>query len=51
MKFIKKYPRMVTLDEMRQQPGLEKMLLLRKGQRLSVLPVTEDEWRIIQGMV
>ena len=36
----------VSLPEMRELPGLEEMVLLRKS-RLSVQPVTADEWRII----
>ena len=37
----------VTLDEMRQMKGLEKMVLLRKGSRLSIQPVTAAEWKIV----
>ncbi len=47
VKFRSRLKRMVSLGEMRTIPGLEEMLLLRKGQRLSVLPVTEKEWKII----
>ena len=32
---------------MRETPGLEDMLLLRRGMRLSVQPVTADEYEII----
>ena len=39
--------RPVTLPELRTTPGLEKMVLLRKGSRLSVQPVTAAEWRIV----
>lgn len=45
--FVEKFPRCVTLAEMRTVPGLEEMLVLRKGQRLSVMPVTEAEWNIV----
>jgi predicted RNA-binding protein with PUA-like domain len=37
----------ITLKELREIPGLEKMALLKKGMRLSVQPVSLDEWRII----
>ncbi|WJI23945.1 EVE domain-containing protein [Thermosynechococcus sp. B0] len=40
----------ITLPELRQTPGLEGMLLLQKGCRLSVQPVTEQEWQIILGL-
>ena len=39
--------RAVTLAELRGVPGLERMEILRKGSRLSVTPVTADEWRIV----
>ncbi len=42
----RKLARQVTLPEMRETPGLEEMALLRRG-RLSVQPVTADEWKII----
>ena len=40
----------VTLPEMRETPGLEDMVLLRRGSRLSVQPVTADEWKIVQKL-
>lgn len=42
----RKLARQVTLPEMRETPGLEEMVLLRRG-RLSVQPVTAGEWKII----
>ena len=42
--------RPVTLPEMRAEPALEYMALLRKGQRLSVQPVTPQEWEAILRM-
>jgi predicted RNA-binding protein with PUA-like domain len=50
VKFLKKWDRMVTLKEMRENPALEGMLLLRRGQRLSVMPVSEKEWKIVHEM-
>jgi predicted RNA-binding protein with PUA-like domain len=40
-------PRPVTLAEMRAEPALAYMPLLRKGQRLSVQPVSRQEWDAI----
>jgi predicted RNA-binding protein with PUA-like domain len=37
----------VTLDTLRQTTGLEEMMLLRKGARLSIQPVTKDAFEII----
>ena len=36
--------RFVSLDELRAEKKLVDMLLLRRGQRLSILPVSEPEW-------
>jgi predicted RNA-binding protein with PUA-like domain len=40
-------PRPITLAELRGVKGLETMVLLQKGSRLSVQPVTAKEWEII----
>ena len=39
----------VSLDQVKQEPGLSEMALLRNS-RLSVQPVTETEWQIICKM-
>jgi len=39
--------REVTLAEMRADPRLVGMALLKRGQRLSVQPLTPDEWKIV----
>jgi predicted RNA-binding protein with PUA-like domain len=38
-------PKPVTLPELRAASGLRSMVLLKKGSRLSVQPVTADEWQ------
>ena len=43
----KRLTRPAELPELRRTPGLEEMLLLRKGSRLSIQPVTAGEWRIV----
>ena len=43
-------PAPVTLEAMRKVPGLAKMVLLQRGSRLSVQPVTEEEWAIVLKM-
>jgi predicted RNA-binding protein with PUA-like domain len=45
-----RFPKPVTLGELRGVKGLEKMVLLQKGSRLSVQPVTEREWEIVCGI-
>jgi predicted RNA-binding protein with PUA-like domain len=37
----------LSLDRLRQEPKLKGMVLLRKGSRLSVQPVTEAEWAVV----
>lgn len=39
--------RPVTLEEMRREPKLADMVLLRKGSRLSIQPVTPQEWQSV----
>lgn len=50
LKFVKKFPRLISLDELKKAKGLEKMLVLQRGQRLSVQPVTAKEWEIVNGL-
>ncbi|MEP7272181.1 MAG: EVE domain-containing protein [Acidobacteriota bacterium] len=47
IRFKRKFRRRLSLPELREQPGLLRMELLRKGSRLSVQPVLADEWKII----
>jgi len=42
-----RYSRPLSLDVLRRQPELEGMLILRRGNRLSVTPVTEAEAQVI----
>ena len=43
----RKFDREVTLPELRANAALADMVLLRKGSRLSVQPVSPAEWRVI----
>jgi predicted RNA-binding protein with PUA-like domain len=40
----------ITLATLKQTPGLEKMLVIQRGSRLSVQPVTRQEWDIVMGL-
>jgi predicted RNA-binding protein with PUA-like domain len=44
--FVERFPRVITLDELRATPGLEKMLVINKS-RLSVQPVTPAEYETV----
>jgi len=39
--------RLMPLEEMRAHKALEKMVTLRRGNRLSITPVTPAEWNFI----
>ena len=39
--------RLLSLEEMRSAPELATMRTLRRGNRLSITPVTDDEWRAV----
>jgi predicted RNA-binding protein with PUA-like domain len=47
VRLIHKFAESLSLEVLRKVRGLEKMELLRKGSRLSVQPVREQEWKII----
>jgi predicted RNA-binding protein with PUA-like domain len=46
LKAVKAFPKPVTLEAIKKQPGLEKMILVNNS-RLSVQPVTDEEWAIV----
>jgi predicted RNA-binding protein with PUA-like domain len=48
--FVEAFAHPVTLRQMRAEPRLVGMPLLRRGQRLSVQPVMPHEWKIVIGM-
>jgi predicted RNA-binding protein with PUA-like domain len=50
VRYVSRFPRMVTLEELRRTPGLEGMALVQRGQRLSVQPVRDEEWDVIVGL-
>lgn len=45
--FVRKLEEPLSLERLREVEELEGMALLKKGQRLSVQPVTEEEWKTI----
>ena len=45
--FVRVFPRLLSLDELRTMPQLAGMPLLRRGQRLSVQPVDAVYWDAI----
>lgn len=47
IKFEKKFKRIVSLDELRKVKSLDGMVLLQKGSRLSVQPVTKKQFETV----
>jgi predicted RNA-binding protein with PUA-like domain len=47
---LERLPRALVLADLRGVPGLERLALLQKGNRLSVQPVTEGEWAIVYAL-
>ncbi len=50
VRFMERFPAVVPLAVLHTTPGLEDMVVTRKGMRLSVQPVTEEEWRIVVAL-
>jgi predicted RNA-binding protein with PUA-like domain len=48
--FVEKFPRLITLRELKETPGLEEMMVTQRGARLSVQPVSDKEWEIVTGL-
>jgi predicted RNA-binding protein with PUA-like domain len=48
--YIRHLDRMISLSELREQQQLSEMKLLQRGNRLSVLPLSKDEWDFILSM-
>ncbi len=47
VRYVRKLKRPVSLKELKLNKPLEAMRLLQRGNRLSVMPVTEKEWNYI----
>ena len=47
VEFVSKLKRPVTLTEIKASPALEDMILTRRGNRLSIMPVDKKHWDTI----
>lgn len=45
--FVRKFDRVITLEELKALPAMEDSPLVRRGNRLSILPVTAGHWRAV----
>ena len=50
VKYIRHTKRNITLSELREHESIKDMRLLQKGNRLSVIPMTKNEWNYILGL-
>lgn len=50
VEFVRKTRRNVTLTEIKAQKSLEDMILTRKGNRLSIMPVSKKHWNKILSL-
>ena len=50
IRHVRRFSRPLTLDQLRRETKLKKMVLLRKGSRLSVQPVSPKEWEHILSL-
>lgn len=51
VRYKRKFKRTISLAELKEYPQLEEMALVRKGNRLSVMPVTEQQWDFILSVL
>jgi predicted RNA-binding protein with PUA-like domain len=50
VKFVRQFKRVISLEELKQEPRLDGFTLLRRGNRLSVMPVSEEHWNVVLGL-
>ena len=50
VEFVESFPVELPLPFLREQAALDGMALLRKGQRLSIQPVTAAEWKTVRSL-
>ena len=50
VKYVKKLSRTITLKELKQHPQVEELALVRRGNRLSIMPVSKQQWDFILSL-
>jgi predicted RNA-binding protein with PUA-like domain len=50
VKHKKKLSRLISLQELRQHKQLKNMKLLQKGNRLSIMPISQNEWKFLLSL-
>jgi predicted RNA-binding protein with PUA-like domain len=47
IEFVRKTERLIPLSVLKAMPELSEMPLVKRGNRLSVMPVSQQEWQAI----
>lgn len=47
VRFVKKFPRLISLEEIKNNKKLKDMMVIKKGMRLSIQPVTEKDFKAL----
>ncbi|MBI2335375.1 MAG: EVE domain-containing protein [Deltaproteobacteria bacterium] len=47
VEFVEKFPKIISLTELKEHPGLTGMLVLKRAMRLSVQPVSKEHFNLI----
>ncbi len=50
VRLVKRFDRTISLKELRSEPRLAEMTLLKRGNRLSITPVDEKQWQLILAL-
>lgn len=50
VRFVRKLNRTISLQELKPHPELAELALVRRGNRLSIMPVTDRQWAFILGL-
>ncbi|ODN42742.1 EVE domain-containing protein [Piscirickettsia litoralis] len=50
VKFVEKFSKAISLNTLKQTAELSEMAVVRKGNRLSITPVTPEQWQTILSM-
>jgi|SRR5688572_3338054 len=50
IRFLERFEEVIPLSVLKETPGLEKMVVTQKGSRLSVQPVTREEFEIVRRL-
>ncbi len=47
IEFVERFPAIVSLETLKHTAGLEAMMVIKKGSRLSIQPVTKQEFAVV----